>query len=171
MKNITPGFTSIEYMETLDVIDPSQINIARICLLVSIQLSIEFFGKNRNPEIQYIIRRIGERLGSWLKSYDTLYDFLISHEDSKNEWNTFFNKNYRKEINRLQVIAFQVNDDNLLSENDQEDIQRILEQDSLSIIDKNIILLKCMSKPEHETIILLEKFCKSFSRSGYYVRT
>ena len=140
MKNITPGFTSIEYMETLDVIDPSQINIARICLLGSIQLSIEFFGKNRNPEIQYIIRRIGERLGSWLKSYDTLYDFLISHEDSKNEWNTFFNKNYRKEINRLQVIAFQVNDDNLLSENDQEDIQRILEQDSLSIIDKNIIL-------------------------------
>lgn len=55
-----------------------------------------------------------------------------------------------------------MNDDNLLSENDQEDIQRILGQESLSIIDKSIILLKCMSKPDHETIILLERFLQKF---------
>lgn len=161
-KNIIPCYTSMAYIETLDVIDPSQINITRICLLGSIQLYTEFWSQDRHQEIQCNIRRIGERLDSWLKSYDTLYEFLISHENSRNEWKTFFNKNYRKEINRLQVIAFQVNDDNLLSENDQEDIQRILGQESLSIIDKSIILLKCMSKPDHETIILLERFLQKF---------
>lgn len=116
-----------------DVIDPSQINITRICLL-----------------------------GSILKSYDILYEFLISHEDSRNEWGTFFNKNYRKEINKLQVIAFQVKEEDLPRENNREDIQRILRQDFLSEIDRNTILLECMNKPDSETVKLLEMFLQKF---------
>lgn len=161
-KNIMPRHTSIAYMQISDVIDPSQINITRICLLGSIQLSIEFFCQARNQEIQCIIRKIGERLGSWLKSYDILYEFLISHEDSRNEWGTFFNKNYRKEINKLQVIAFQVKEEDLPRENNREDIQRILRQDFLSEIDRNTILLECMNKPDSETVKLLEMFLQKF---------
>ena len=160
-KNIMPCYTSMAYMETLDVIDPSQINITRICLLGSIQLYTEFWSQDRHQAIQCNIRRIGERLDSWLKSYDTLYEFLISHENSRNEWKSFFNKNYRKEINRLQVIAFQMKEEDLPSENN-EDIQRILTQDSLTEIDKSVILLECMNRPDLETVKLLEKFLEKF---------
>ena len=71
-------------------------------------------------------------------------------------------KNYRKEINRLQVIAFQVKEEDLPRENNREDIQRILGQDFLSEIDRNTILLECMNKPDSETVKLLEMFLQKF---------
>lgn len=162
VKQIVPNCNSIVRVETLDVIDPSQMDITRICLLGSIELSIEFYGRDRDSEIQHIIGKVGEKLGTWIKSYNTLYEIMISHEKGKNEWNTFFNKNYQKEMNRLQITAFHMNENALPSETNQEYIQKILDQDSVSETDKSIILIECIGGPDYETSILLESFIQKF---------
>lgn len=149
-------------LENYDVIDPSQMGIMRLCFLGSIELFLNLDWENQDVEMGSILQVIERNITIWLKVDGASLEFFLSHEQTKNEWNTFFAANYRKEWNKILRRARDISKEELFPENNILELQRILQQDTMSPMDKSMIILECLKQPDGETVILLKSILQKF---------
>lgn len=151
-----------EGTDVFDVIDPSQMNLMRLCLLGSVELCLNLDRVKKGEEIHALAKEIEKNLKLWFQTDGALVEFFVSHENAKNEWKTFFSRNYRKELNKLQQLALGVSEDTLPLENNIHELQRILKEDAVSEVDKTIITMECLNRLDSVSVELLESILQKF---------
>lgn len=151
-----------EGTDVFDVIDPSQMNLMRLCLLGSVELCLNLDRVKKGEEIHALAKEIEKNLKLWFQTDGALVEFFVSHENAKNEWKTFFSRNYRKELNKLQQLALGVSEDTLPLENNIHELQRILKEDAVSEVDKTIITMECLNRLDSMSVELLESILQKF---------
>lgn len=161
-KELKQYYDYSEEMDVFDVIDPSQMGIMRLCLLGTVELCLNLGKGKKDEEIYDLAKKIEENLKLWFQTDGALVEFFVSHENAKNEWKTFFARNYRKELNKLQQLALEVSEDTLPLENNIQELQRILKEDAVSEVDKTIIFMECLNRLDSVSVDLLESILQKF---------
>lgn len=161
-KNITQRLDYLEEAEDIDIINPLDMNIIRICFLGNLELCLEFIHQGRHNEyINVIMECIMKNLNVSLNSADVIIEFWVSHENRRNEWDTFFARNYRKELNKLLTISGTKEKD-LLKDNNIMELKKIILNDVMSDADRWTVVMECLNKPNKETEELLQAIFQKF---------
>lgn len=161
-KSIAQRVDYLEEAEDIDIINPLDMNIIRICFLGNVELCLEFIDQNgHNEYINIIIECIMKNLKICLNSVDVIIEFWVSHENRRNEWDTFFAKNYRKELNKLLTILG-TKEKNLLKDNNIMELKKIIANDVMSNVDRWTVVMECFNNPNKETEELLQTIFQNF---------
>lgn len=161
-KNITQRLDYLEEAEDIDIINPLDMNIIRICFLGNLELCLEFINQDRHNEyINVITECIMKNLNVSLNSADVIIEFWVSHENRRNEWDTFFARNYRKELNKLLTIPGTKEKD-LLKDNNIIELKKIISNDVMSDVDRWTVVMECLNKPNKETEEILQAIFQKF---------
>lgn len=161
-KNIAQRLDYLEGAEDIDIINPLDMNIIRICFLGNLELCLEFINQDRHNEyINVITECIMKNLNVSLNSADVIIEFWVSHENRRNEWDTFFARNYRKELNKLLTIPGTKEKD-LLKDNNIIELKKIISNDVMSDVDRWTVVMECLNKPNKETEEILQAIFQKF---------